>query len=133
VENDPGKYDPDFWLDYFKRIHADGVLLSAGGIVAFYPTDIPLHHRSSWMGNTDPLGYLVKECRKMNMSIILRTDPHAARQNMYDAYPDYIAVAADIEELVYTEKMFRPRRSDHFKISLVTAGEMHVKFNLIDL
>ncbi len=39
----------------------------------------------------------------------------------------------NIEELVYTEKMFRPRRSDHFKISLVTAGEMHVKFNLIDL
>ncbi len=95
VENDPGKYDPDFWLDYFKRIHADGVLLSAGGIVAFYPTDIPLHHRSNWLGNSDPLGYLVKECRKMNMSIILRTDPHATRQEMYDAHPDYIAVIAD--------------------------------------
>src|SRR4051794_7578820 len=71
VENDPGNYDPDFWRDYFRKIHADGVLLSAGGIVAFYPTDIPLHHRSAWMGNTNPLGYLVKECRKMNMSVIL--------------------------------------------------------------
>lgn len=95
VENDPGNYDPDFWLDYFKRIHADGVLLSAGGIVAFYPTDIPLHHRSDWLGNSDPLGYLVKECRKMNRNIILRTDPHATRQDMYDAHPDYIAVTAD--------------------------------------
>src|SRR5262245_3747812 len=47
VENDPGHYDPDFWLDYFKRIHADGVLLSAGGVVAFYPTKIPLHYKSS--------------------------------------------------------------------------------------
>ncbi|MBD0352911.1 MAG: hypothetical protein ICV65_17355, partial [Flavisolibacter sp.] len=73
VENDPGNYDPEFWLNYFRKIHADGVLLSAGGIVAFYPTNIPLHHRSAWMGNTDPLGYLVKECRKMNMSVILRT------------------------------------------------------------
>ncbi len=95
VENDPGNYNPDFWLDYFRRIHADGVLLSAGGIVAFYPTDIPLHHRSRWIKNTDPLGYLVKECRKMNMSIILRTDPHATRQNMYNAHPDYIAVTAN--------------------------------------
>src|SRR5215212_397266 len=51
VENDPGNYNPDFWLDYFRRIHADGVLLSAGGIVAFYPTKIPLHHKSAWMGN----------------------------------------------------------------------------------
>ena len=95
VENDPGNYDPDFWLDYFRKIKADGVLLSAGGIVAFYPTKVPLHHKSPWMGNTDPLGYLVKECRKMNMSVILRTDPHATRQNMYDAHPDYIAVTAD--------------------------------------
>jgi hypothetical protein len=95
VENDPGRYDPDFWLDYFRKIHADGVLLSAGGIVAFYPTEIPYHHRSAWLGNSDPLGYLVKECRKMNMTVILRTDPHATRQDMYDAHPDYIAVTAD--------------------------------------
>src|SRR6188472_1164740 len=59
VENDPGHYDPDFWLGYFKRIHAQGALLSAGGVVAFYPTNIPFHHRSDQMANTDPLGYLV--------------------------------------------------------------------------
>lgn len=95
VENDPKHYDPDFWLDYFKRIHADGALLSAGGVVAFYPTDIPLHHSSPWLGNSDALGYLVKGCRKMNMSIILRTDPHACRQNVFDAHPDWIHVTAD--------------------------------------
>ena len=95
VENDPATYNPEFWLDYFRKIHADGVLLSAGGIVAFYPTEIPLHHRSDWLGNSDPLGYLVSECRKMNRTVILRTDPHAARQNVMDAHPDYIAVTAD--------------------------------------
>jgi len=95
VENDPGQFDPDFWLRYFKRIHADGALLSAGGVVAFYPTNIPLHHRSDYLGNTDPLGYLVNGCRKMNMSILLRTDPHAARQEVYDAHPDWIAVSVD--------------------------------------
>ncbi|MEO7962069.1 MAG: alpha-amylase family protein [Ginsengibacter sp.] len=98
VENDPGNYDPDFWLAYFKRIHAQGALLSAGGVVAFYPTKIPLHHRSEWMGDTDPLGYLVKGCRKMNMAVIVRTDPHAARQDVYDAHPDWIAVTADGEK-----------------------------------
>ena len=46
VEDDPGRYDPGFWLDYFKRIHADAVCLSAGGCVAFYPTKVPLHYRS---------------------------------------------------------------------------------------
>lgn len=95
VERDPGHYDPDFWLRYFKRIHADGALLSAGGVVAFYPTAIPLHHRSDFMGNADTLGYLVEGCKKQGMKIMLRTDPHAARQNVYDAHPDWIAVTPD--------------------------------------
>src|SRR5690625_1736924 len=98
VENDPGNYDPDFWLEYFKRIHADGACLSAGGIVAYYPTDVPLHYRSAWLGDSDPLGYLIDGCRRMDMSIILRTDPHAARQDVYDAHPDWIAVTADGEK-----------------------------------
>ena len=46
VENDPCQYDLQFWLDYFKRVHADAACLSAGGVVAYYPTKIPLHHRS---------------------------------------------------------------------------------------
>ncbi len=77
VENDPGQYDPDFWLDYFKRTHSDAVCLSAGGIVAYYPTQIEFHHRSLWMGESDPFGYLLKGCRDMDMDVIARTDPHA--------------------------------------------------------
>lgn len=99
VENDPGHFDPDFWLGYFKKIHADGVLLNAGGGVAYYPTTIPLHHRSAWLGNSDPFGYLVNGCRKMNMTIIARTDPHAARQDVYDAHPDWIQMLVNGEKL----------------------------------
>jgi hypothetical protein len=32
VEDDPGNYDQKFWLDYFRRIHADAACLSAGGV-----------------------------------------------------------------------------------------------------
>src|SRR3954471_24237421 len=55
VDTDPARCDPDFWLSYFKTIHADGALLSAGGVTAFYPTQIPLHHRSEYLGNSDLL------------------------------------------------------------------------------
>ena len=94
VETDPGRYDPQFWLDYFTRIHADAACLSAGGVVAYYPTAIPLHHRSAWMGDADPFGELVAGCRSRNMVVIARTDPHATHQNVYDAHPDWIAVDA---------------------------------------
>jgi Hypothetical glycosyl hydrolase 6/Beta-galactosidase trimerisation domain len=95
VENDPGRFDPQFWLDYFTRIHADAACLSAGGVVAYYPTDVPLHHRSDSLGGGDPFGDLVQGCRKRNMVVIARTDPHAAHQDVYDAHPDWIAVDAD--------------------------------------
>ena len=98
VENDPGRFDPDFWLSYFSRINADGATLSAGGVVAYYPTDVPLHHRSMWLGNSDPFGYLLKGCRKMDMSVIARTDPHATWQNVYESHPDWIAVTSDGEK-----------------------------------
>src|SRR5215470_14656799 len=56
VENDPGQYSPQFWLDYFKRTHSDAACLSAGGCVASYPTKIPLHYRSRFLGDRDSSG-----------------------------------------------------------------------------
>ncbi len=94
VENDPGRFDPQFWLDYFRRLHADAVTLSAGGIVAYYPTEIPLHHRSAWLGTTDPFGTLVTGCRAAKMYIVARTDPHAVRDDVKQAHPDWISTTA---------------------------------------
>ncbi len=94
VEDDPGKFDPDFWLDYFRRTHSDAVCLSAGGCVSFYPTDIPFHHRSAWLGDRDVFGGLVDGCRKLGMVVIARTDPHATYDDVQAAHPDWIAVDA---------------------------------------
>ncbi len=95
VENDPGRFDPAFWLDYFRRLHADAATLSAGGIVAYYPTQIPLHHRSAWLGGTDPFGDLVNGCRAMKMHVLARTDPHAVRDEVRAAHPDWISIGPD--------------------------------------
>jgi hypothetical protein len=97
VENDPGRFDPQFWLDYFKRVRADAACLSAGGIVAYYPTEVPLHHRSAFLGQSDPFGTLVAGCRALGMHVIARTDPHAAREDVRAAHPDWIAVRSSGE------------------------------------
>ena len=94
VEDDPIHYDPAFWLDYFKRTHSEGVCLSGGGCVAYYPTQVPYHHRSAWLDNRDVLGELVSGCRKMNMSVLIRTDPHATYDDAKLAHPDWIAIDA---------------------------------------
>src|SRR6185369_5288343 len=94
VEDDPGKFDPKFWLDYFHRTHSNAVCLSAGGCVAYYPTQVPFHHRSAWLKDSDPFGALVAGCRKLGMGVIARTDPHATYDDAHDAHPEWIAVDA---------------------------------------
>jgi hypothetical protein len=95
TEDDPANMDVHFWLDYFKRIHADAACLSAGGVVAFYPTKIPFHHRSCWLpGHESFYSDLVEGCRKLGMQVVARTDPHATYQDVYEAHPDWIAVDA---------------------------------------
>jgi hypothetical protein len=95
VENDPGTYDPKWWLDMFRRVHADAACLSAGGGVAYYPTSIKHHYRSAWMKDgTDPFGELVEGCRKLGMVVVARTDPHSIRDDAAEAHPEWVAVDA---------------------------------------
>jgi hypothetical protein len=100
VENDPAHIDLPFWLDYFRRLRADGACLSAGGYVAYYPTAIPLHRRSAWLsddpqpGRRDLFGDAIAGCRELGMAVIARTDPHAIHQDGADAHPDWVAVDA---------------------------------------
>lgn len=94
VEDDPGNYDKQFWLDYFRAVHADAACLSAGGVVAFYPTELPLQQRSPWLGDRDAFGDLQAGCRDLGMNIVARTDAHACWQKVYDAHPDWIRVDA---------------------------------------
>jgi hypothetical protein len=100
VEDDPPKLDVDSWLDYFRRTRADAACLSAGGCVAYYPTQVPFHHRSAWLGDRDVFGELVEGCRRLGMVVVARTDPHATYDDVQAAHPDWIAV--DVEG--------RPRR-----------------------
>ena len=46
-ERDPLTLDPDVWMDYWASLKVDAVLLNGGGILAFYPTRVPFHHRST--------------------------------------------------------------------------------------
>jgi hypothetical protein len=95
TEHDPIRYDVNFWLDFFKEAHCDAACLSAGGCVCYYPTQIPFHYRSRWMGDRDPFGELYEGCRRLGMNVIARTDPHAVHQDAYDAHPEWIMVGSD--------------------------------------
>ena len=95
TEENPPRYDPNFWLDLFRKTHINAVCLSAGGDIAFYPTDVPLHKRARDLGSRDMFGEMVKGCRAQNISIIARVDPHAMSEEAYAAHPEWAACTED--------------------------------------
>ena len=92
AEDDPIRYDPAFWIDVFKRTRSNATCLSAGGYVAYYPSKVPLHYVSKFLGDSDPFGDLVAGARKLGMHVMARVDPHAIHQDAADAHPEWIAV-----------------------------------------
>ncbi|HEX7350004.1 alpha-amylase family protein [Brachybacterium sp.] len=94
AENDPDPgsgFDVDFWLDYLRRCKVDGVCISAGGYVAYYPTDVPFHHRSRWLQGRDVFGELVDGARRAGMAVLARVDPHVVRADVAVQHPEWIA------------------------------------------
>ena len=64
TEDDAAEMYIPFWLDYFKRIHADALCITAGGVVAFYPTRIKYHRPSRWLSSRpDYFRQVVEGCR----------------------------------------------------------------------
>src|SRR5262249_57502809 len=70
VETDPPKLDVQYWLDYFKRTYCDAVTLSAGGVVAFYPTKVPMHYASSYLGGRDSFWDLCPGFHKLGLVVV---------------------------------------------------------------
>ncbi|WP_421726148.1 beta-galactosidase trimerization domain-containing protein [Bauldia sp.] len=94
AEDDPVKFDPDFWIDIFKRTRSNATCLSAGGYIAYYPSKVPLHYVSKYLGDSDPFGDLVAGARDLGMHVMARVDPHAIHQDAADAHPEWVACDA---------------------------------------
>ena len=96
TEDDAAQMDIPFWMDYFRRIHADALCITAGGVVAFYPTRLKYHHPSRWLDERpDYFSQVLEGCRKLGMVVVARTDPHATYDDVYRDHPDWIAVDAE--------------------------------------
>jgi len=95
AEDDPVRFDPAFWIDVFKRTQSNATCLSAGGYVAYYPSKVPFHYVSKFIGEADPFGQLVDGARQLGMHVMARVDPHAIHQDAADAHPEWIMVGKD--------------------------------------
>ncbi len=91
TERDPARYDIAWWREYWKRTAVQGVIINAGGIVAYYPSKFPLHHRAEFLGSRDLFGELVKAAHDDGLAVFARMDSNRAAEDFFRAHPDWFA------------------------------------------
>lgn len=94
TEIDPTRYDDRWWRGYWKRTMVQGVIVNAGGIVAYYPSRYPLHHRAEHLGGRDLYGEIAAAAREDGLVVLARMDSNRADEQFYRAHPGWFAVDA---------------------------------------
>jgi hypothetical protein len=92
TEIDPPSYDIAWWRRYWRDTRVQGVILNAGGIVAYYPSKFPLHHRAEGLGDRDLYGELAQAAHEDGLFVFARMDSNRTHEAFYRAHPDWFAV-----------------------------------------
>jgi Hypothetical glycosyl hydrolase 6 len=90
-ERDPLTMDISWWIDYWTSLKVEALRLNAGGIMAFYPTKIPYHHQSPFLGNRDLFGEFTKAAKAKGIRVMARLDPNLVYEDAAKAHPEWIA------------------------------------------
>src|SRR5256712_1349062 len=73
-ERDPLTLDVAAWIDYWASLRVNALLVNGGGIMAFYPTEVPYHHRSAFLGTRDLFGEMAAAARARGIRVVARMD-----------------------------------------------------------
>ena len=92
TEKDPITYDIEWWRGHWKKTQVQGVIINAGGIVAYYPTKIPYHYQAQYLQGRDLFGDLCKAAHADGLAVFARMDSNRANGEFYKAHPDWFAI-----------------------------------------
>lgn len=95
TEKDPAHFDITWWRNYWKRTKTQGVIINAGGIVAYYPTKVPLHRQAQFLNGRDLFGDLCRVAHEDGLAVFARMDSNRAHEEFYNAHPDWFAIDAN--------------------------------------
>lgn len=104
VEVDPMRYDAEWWREHWRKTRIQGVIVNAGGIVAYYPSRFELHHRAEMLGDRDLYGEIVSLAREEDLTVLARMDSNRVAADFYEAHPDWICRDIDGEPYRQADK-----------------------------
>ena len=92
TEKDPAHYDIAWWRRHWKETAVQGVIINAGGIVAYYPSNITLHRQAEYLGGRDLFGDLCHAAHEDGLAVFARMDSNRAHEEFYNTHSDWFAI-----------------------------------------
>ena len=80
TEIDPIRYDIEWWREHWRRTRVQGVIINAGGIVAYYPSQYPLHYRAEYLEDRDLFADVMAAAREEGLAVLARMDSNRATE-----------------------------------------------------
>lgn len=115
TEIDPSRYDDAWWRAYWRRTRIQGVIVNAGGIVAYYPSAFPLHHRAETLGDRDLYGEIVASARDEGLAVVARMDSNRVDQDFLAEHPDWVCRDRDGQPYQLADKFVTCINSPYYR------------------
>src|ERR671939_141405 len=90
TEIDPVRYDLEWWRLHWRRTRVQGVIVNAGGIVAYYPSQLP-QHGAEFLGERAVYGEIGRAPREEGRAVLARRDCTHSPAPPYLEHPDWFA------------------------------------------
>jgi hypothetical protein len=94
-EYDPVILDVNAWVDYWADLKLDALVITAGGFLAMYPTLLPYHKKSQFLGDRDLFGEYSKACKKKGIRVVARIETNWAHEEIFKARPEWFERNSD--------------------------------------
>ena len=106
TENNAADFDIEWWRKYWKRTETQGIVLNAGGVVAYYPSKVPLHPRAKFLGDRDLFGELCRVAHEDGLVVFARVDSGKTDEAFYKKHPDWFAIDENGKPYKYRRKSY---------------------------
>jgi hypothetical protein len=114
--------DPDSLVADLIHFSANTLIINAGGIMAFYPTELEYQYTNPYM-QENMLGDVIAKCHANDIRVIVRFDFSRAHKSIFEKHPDWFYLSSEGERIT---------NEDLYTVSINAPYEQEQLFNIVE-
>jgi hypothetical protein len=98
-DSELGRADTAWWREQWRKTATQGVVIDAGGAVAYYPSKVPLHRQTQSIAGRDLFGEFSEAAHSDGLVVLAAVDSGSIGDDVLREHPEWVARTAAGEPL----------------------------------